>query len=137
MRLKTLSGREAYKNTAKYRIKWEGKSLSKMQAEVKKFLRKYWEGFIVYEEFPVIGTRMRLDFFNATRRIAVEVNGDQHREFTPHFHSGKRVNYFFQLRRDSKKEDWCEINGITLVSIYSEDLPLTVQFFSRIGVGLV
>jgi hypothetical protein len=108
-----------------------------MQQQVKEFLRKYWEGFIVYEEFPVLGTKMRIDFFNATRKIAIEVNGDQHREFSPHFHNGSHVQYFSQMRRDQKKYEWCEINGIKLVEIYKEDLPLTQQFFARMEVSLV
>ncbi len=137
MRLKTLSGREAYRNTAKFRIRWENRSLSKMQKSVKDFLRPYWEGFVCYEEFPVFGTKMRLDLFNATRMIAIEVNGDQHREFTPFFHNNSNVNYFRQIKRDDAKERWCEINGIKLVQIYKEDIPLKREFFTRMGIPLV
>lgn len=137
MRLKTLSGRSCYKNTAKCLIKWEGKSLSKMQASVKKFLKRYWEGYKVYEEFPVFGTQMHLDFFNATRMVAVEVNGDQHREFTPYFHNDSRVKYWEQMKRDRRKAEWCELNNIKLVEIYEEDFPLTREFFKKQGVDLV
>lgn len=137
MRLLTLSGRPAYKNTAKFRIKWTGKSLSKMQRATKEFLRAYWEGYVCYEEFPVFGTKMRLDIFNATRMIAIEVNGDQHREFTPFFHNNNSLNYFRQIKRDDAKERWCELNKIKLIQIYKEDFPLTQEFFARMGVSLV
>lgn len=136
MRLKTLSGREVSKNTAKYRISWEGKSLSKMQMSVKTYLRTFWEGDIVYEEFPVFGTKMRLDFFNASRLVAIEVNGDQHRKFTPYFHDNSLARYHFQIKRDYKKFEWCEVNAITLVEIYTEDFPLNKQLFMKQGVLL-
>lgn len=108
-----------------------------MQRSAKKFLRRYWEGFVVYEEFPVFGTKMRLDFFNGTRKIAIEVNGDQHREFTPYFHNDSRSQYWKQLKRDVRKLEWCELNGIRLIEIYLEDFPLSVEFFTRMGVALV
>jgi len=137
MRLRGLSGREISRNTARYRIKWDGKTVSKMQSSVKKFLRTYWEGDIVYEEFPVFGTKMRLDLFNATRKVAIEVNGDQHRKFSPFFHNDSRAKYFYQIKRDQRKYEWCELNGIALVEIYTDDFPLTRQFFARVGAILV
>lgn len=49
------------------RIKWRGKSRSKLQLTVKNFLEPYWKNHIVFEEFPVYGTRMSVDFLNATK----------------------------------------------------------------------
>ena len=86
MRLFNLSGRLISKNVSKYRIDWDAHSKSKLQFEVKQFLKEFWLNHIVYEEFPVYGSRMRVDFLNATRKIAVEVNGAQHASFNKFFH---------------------------------------------------
>jgi hypothetical protein len=82
MRLYNINGKLQSRNVSKYLIKWEGKSRSLIQKEVKKFLKTYWENQVVYEEFPVYGTRMKVDILNATKKIAVEVNGPQHSRIT-------------------------------------------------------
>ena len=74
MRFKTLTGRtRSVANAKKYLISWNGKSRSKIQFATKQFLQKYWKHHIVFEEFPVAGTKLTLDFYNATKKIAVEV----------------------------------------------------------------
>lgn len=136
MRNKDLMGRLRYLNSEKCRINWDGKSLSKFQRGIKQFLKKYWQGHIVYEECPMVGTRLRLDIYNATKKIAIECNGNQHREYNEFFHGGNQINYLAQLRRDGKKYEWCEINGITLIDIFPEDLPLSKSFFSELNISL-
>lgn len=100
--------------THKYIINWEGKSLSKLQKEAKSIIYKYWHSDFVYEEFPVAGTRLTFDFYNASKKIAIEVDGKQHFQFNKHFHSNSRQKFLDQLRRDDVKERFCEINNITL-----------------------
>lgn len=136
MRFKTLTGREKYQNINKYLIKWDGKSLSKFQFEVKQFLFPYWRYEICYEELPVYGTKLRIDYYNSNRKIAIEVNGSQHTSYNKFFHNNNRLNYFKQIQRDCKKEKWCEINGIKLIQIYPEDLPLSKKFFKDLGIDL-
>ena len=89
MRLLSLSGKLVSKNVSKYRVDWNKKSRSNIQFEVKQFLSLHWENHIVYEEFPVYGSRMKVDFLNATRKIAIEVNGAQHTSFNKFFHQNK------------------------------------------------
>ena len=135
MKFKTLDGKEkSIKNIKSSIIKWDGKSRSKFQFEVKKFLQKYWSGDVVFEELKVVGTRLTLDFFNANKRVAVEVQGKQHFSYVKFFH-GSRVNYLAQLKRDVKKNDFCEINNIKLVEIYPEDI-LCKELFEKFGVYL-
>ena len=66
------------KNAKKYLIDWNAKSRSKFQNNVKNFLKEYWIHDIVFEEFRIVGTRLSIDFYNANRRVAIEVQGDQH-----------------------------------------------------------
>ena len=84
---------------------------------VKNVLYDNWFADVVFEEFPVAGTRLTFDFFNATRNIAIEVDGNQHYKYNKFFHSNSRQNFLSQLKRDEKKEYFCDINNIELIRI--------------------
>jgi hypothetical protein len=86
---------------------------------------------MVYEEFPVAGTRMTLDIVNLTKRVALEIQGEQHSEFNPFFHNNSEINYWNQLHRDNEKRKWCEINNLRLVEIHPKDLPITKEFLEK------
>ena len=121
MKFKTLTGSvKGVKHPKKHLIKWRAKSRSKRQRAVKKFLQPYWHDHIVFEEFPVVGTRMSLDFYNANKKIAIEVQGRQHTQYVPFFH-GTKMKYLSQLRRDQQKLEFCKLNSIKLIEIYDED----------------
>jgi hypothetical protein len=125
---KTLYGKEKpLRNLHKYKIKWNGKSRSKFQKEVKKYLYKHWKYDLVFEEFKVVGTFLTIDFYNHSKKIAIEVQGAQHLQFVKHFHK-TRANFVRQIRRDDKKMDFCEINNIKLLQIYPDD-ELCEEYF--------
>ena len=115
------------KNAKKYLIDWDSKSRSKFQKSVKDFLKPYWQNDIVFEELKVVGSRLSLDFYNANKKIAIEVQGQQHTKFVKHFH-GNRLKFLDQLKRDKKKLDFCENNGIKLVEIYHKN-EIHASFF--------
>jgi very-short-patch-repair endonuclease len=116
------SGKPAkLKHATKYLIKWNGKCRSKIQARVKELLYPHWFADVVFEEFPVLGTRLTLDFFNSNRQIALEVDGNQHYQYNKFFHGGSRMKFLQQLQRDQMKEDFCERNGITLIRIMESE----------------
>ncbi len=118
----TTTGREQkLKNSSRYLIDWDKKCRSKIQKKVKDLLSPHWIADIVFEEMPVLGTRMTLDFYNANRKMAVEVDGNQHYQYNKFFHSNSRQNFLAQLQRDEKKEYFCEINQIRLVRILEKD----------------
>lgn len=123
MKWKTLNGREKYKNISDRKIDWEKKSRSNIQFEVKQFLKKFWYYDLVYEEMPVVGTKMSLDIVNITKKVAIEVHGKQHGKFVPFFH-GNRNSYRRQIERDGQKEEWCILNGLKYVDIYPQDIKL-------------
>lgn len=122
------------KNPKKYHINWKASSLSKFQKGVKDFLFPFWKNDVVFEEFRIVGSRLSLDFYNANRRVAVEVQGAQHTKFVKHFHKN-RLKYLEQLRRDQKKLDFCEMNDITMVEIYPED-TVDKALFEKQGIYL-
>jgi len=137
MRFKTITGKEKFQHIEKYRIKWDKPSLSKFQFGVKQFLKPYWKQQVCYEEMPVAGTRLRIDIYNASKRIAIECDGKQHDEYNKFFHKKNKWNYFFQIKRDYKKYHWCEINNIKLIQIKPKDLPLSLKFFKEQGISLI
>ena len=108
------------KSAKKYLVDWEAKSRSKFQSKVKSFLEPYWKNDIVFEEFRIVGTRLSLDFYNANKKVAVEVQGDKHVRYVKYFHKN-RLKYLDQLKRDQKKLDFCELNDIKLVEVYTTD----------------
>jgi very-short-patch-repair endonuclease len=118
----TTTGREQkLKNSSKYLIDWDKKCRSKIQKKVKDLLYSHWISDVVFEEFPVLGTRMTIDFYNANKKLAIEVDGNQHYKFNKFFHSNSRQNFLSQLQRDEKKEYFCDINKIRLVRILEKD----------------
>jgi hypothetical protein len=138
MRLFNINGRPQKKNVSKYLIKWNKKSRSKVQFKTKKFLEPFWKGQIVYEEFPVYGSRMTVDILNATKKLAVEVQGKQHSEFNKFFHNNSRLKYLEGIKRDIKKAEWLENNGFILLEIEEDEVDsLSLEFFKeKFGVSV-
>ncbi len=122
MKLYDIKGRLVNKSVSKYRIDWEGKCRSNIQFEVKQFFKTFWYGQICYEEFPVYGTRMKVDLINMTKRIAVETQGAQHESFNKFFHNNSRANYLRSITRDYDKIVWLENNNFKILEIFEEDL---------------
>ena len=122
MKLYDIKGRLVNKSVSKYRINWEGKCRSNLQFEVKQFFKTFWSGQICYEEFPVYGTRMKVDLINMTKRIAVETQGAQHESFNKFFHNNSRANYLRSITRDYDKVVWLENNDFKVLEIFEEDL---------------
>ena len=130
MRLLNINGRLQKKSVSKYLINWNKKSRSKVQFKTKKFLEPFWKGHIVYEEFPVYGSRMTVDILNATKKLAVEVQGKQHGEFNKFFHDNSRLKYLEGIKRDIKKAEWLENNGSILLEIEEDEVDsLSLEFF--------
>jgi hypothetical protein len=123
MTFKTLLGkRRRIKRPVIYLINWEKNSRSKLQSKVKDFLKVFWDGDVVFEEFPVVGTRLTIDFYNATRNIAIEVQGGQHTKYNKFFHKGNKMNYLDQLKRDDEKLSFCNLNNIKLLEVHEGQL---------------
>lgn len=68
------------------------------------------------EEVPLPGETLFLDFYLPMRKLAIEVHGEQHYKYIPHFH-GHPTGFIESRKRDSRKAEWCSLNGITLVTL--------------------
>ena len=137
MRLYNVKGKLVSKNVSAYLVKWDKPCKSKAQKSVKDFLRPFWNCYIVYEEFPVYGTQLKVDLLNASLKIAVEVNGPQHNKFH-YFHNGQPLNYLKGIKNDWNKSEWLEKNGFKLVEINTDEIDtLSKNFFKeKFGINL-
>ena len=132
MRLLNINGKLVNKNVRKNLIDWDAKSRSKLQFKFKKFFYPYWKNHIVYEEFPVYGSMLKVDILNATKRIAVEIQGNQHESFNEFFHDHSRLKYLQSIKRDVKKEKWLELNEFKFLELYESDLKnLSPQYIEE------
>jgi len=130
VKLYNIYGRLANKNVHSYIIDWQKPCRSKIQFATKQFLKTFWKNHVVYEEFPVFGSRLKVDIVNATLRIAVEVQGKQHTSYNKFFHGESRLNYLKSIKRDVVKEKWLSANNFKFVEIYEDEVKdLSTQFF--------
>lgn len=136
MIFKTLTGStKRLSKPKKYLIDWNKPSRSKRQFAVKQFLKKYWGLDFVFEEMPLVGSRMSFDFYNATNNIAIEVQGEQHLKYTPFFHGKAKSNFISQIRRDNSKEQYCKLNNIKFIEVYPKD-DLSVSLLKSLEIDV-
>ena len=132
MRLLNVNGRLVNKNVSKHKIDWDGKSASKIQFKTKQFLKNYWQHHVVYEEFPVYGTKLRVDLINFTKKIAIEVHGQQHFEFNKFFHGNSRIKFFQSMKRDWEKSTWLDLNNVRLIELGKKEIDkLSLDFLEK------
>ena len=136
MRLYSVNGKLQNKSVSKYLIDWNKKSRSKLQKRAKDFLKPHWLAHVVYEEFPVYGTRLKVDILNATIKVAVEVNGPQHSSFNKFFHGNSRAKYLSSIKRDHQKAEWLEKNGYKLIEIEESDMENLSKEFIETTFGI-
>jgi hypothetical protein len=131
MRWITAKGNIRPLSEKKYSIKWDSESLSLFQFNVKQFFKKYWIEDIVGEEVLIPQTRLRVDIVNFSRKIAVEVNGLFHVEYTPYFQNSVE-DFERQVYRDVLKEYLLEKNGFEVIEIYEKNMPLKEKWVEKV-----
>ena len=132
MRLYNVYGKLQSKQVTRFLVDWDKPSRSKVQFKTKQFLKAFWQNQVVYEEFPVYGTKMKVDILNATKKIAIEVQGRQHTSFNKFFHNNSRLKYLESIKRDAQKAEWLESNGYTLIEIHEKEVKsLDKEFFLK------
>ena len=63
------------------------------------------------------GRNLELDLYNQELNIAVEIQGEQHIHFLPHFHKSE-AEFQAQRFRDAMKYKMCKENKVKLVIVY-------------------
>jgi len=97
-----------------------------LQATVGSFLKENFPREIILEEFIIPNSKLSVDFFLPNLKMVIEINGEQHYQYTPFFHDQElKHNFAKQKHRDVSKHKWAEINGYKYISIRStNDLEL-------------
>lgn len=134
MKILNYKGKEISINPTQYLIDWNQK-VSKPQKKVADFLYPYWKSDLVLQEFRIPGSLLRIDLFNVTKKIIVEVSPDEvHSKFTPFLH-GDRVGFLRKLKADKSKMDWAERNNISFFELNSNDIKnLSVDLLINKGI---
>lgn len=122
------SNKEIWCSDSKYLIDWTKAAPSKGAQVVKVFLQANYSKHIIYEEYFLPKTKLRVDFLVPGKKMAIEFDGIQHSNFNKHFHRN-RIGYLNSIGRDTKKEEYLEWNGYRVVRITEDDLDkLSVEW---------
>ena len=109
----------------RYPMRTAGTSRSLSQFRLGELIRLvYGRQAMILEEFPVVGTRMSLDFYLPHHNIALEFQGRQHTEYVHHFHRDQKT-FERQKVRDRDKRRWCTLNEIDLVEVFDKNISTT------------
>jgi ElaB/YqjD/DUF883 family membrane-anchored ribosome-binding protein len=69
----------------------------------------------------VPGSRMRLDLFNVTKGVCIEISPEAtHGKFNKFFHGTPQTGYLASIKRDMDKLEWIEDNGFKYVELDDE-----------------
>ena len=124
MKIQGLDGREYNWNITKYKAR---ENCSKLHARAREVLTNEFPYDIIYEELTLPGSKderqtrtLSADFCIPSRNLMVEVQGEQHYKFNPHFFNNK-LEFYRAQARDRLKAEWCRINHMTLIQLpYNE-----------------
>lgn len=122
MKVKDLSGKEHHLDirASQYKMKSEKAAKSKIQYNCGQLIKKRFPLDVILEEVTIPGEKLYIDFFIPQKRIAFEIQGNQHQEFVPFFH-GNEKGFEESKIRDQRKLKWCDINEITLYTVASTE----------------
>lgn len=79
----------------------------------------------ILEEVPICVRRsetLYLDFYIPLIKTCLEIHGEQHYKFVPHYHANK-LAFLKAQKRDKEKQEWCEINGIKYIELPYDKQP--------------
>lgn len=109
---------------------------SRLQRYVSEQLGIHLAKFDIYENTrPAWLGGSELDFYIPEIEVAIEVQGNQHFEYVPHFH-GTYQNFLDQRRRDIHKKEICFERGITLHEVGTElDADILVIDLKKLATG--
>ena len=109
---------------AKYPMRSRSQCKSIGQFHLGQRLRHIYGSCVILEEFSIPGSRLSLDFFIPSRKIAFEFQGIQHDEYNSFFHRD-RMAFVMQKDRDRTKRTWCDDNKIRLIEVREKNITVS------------
>jgi hypothetical protein len=79
-------------------------------------LRFLFPAYRILEEVPLPGINLTADFFIPIQNKIIEVHGEQHYKYVPHFH-GTYLGFARSRANDRKKREWCELNNLEYIEL--------------------
>lgn len=99
---------------------------SSLHERVKNLLIELFPCDVILEEVSLPGTAtnqhdmLRCDFFLPSRKLLVEIHGEQHYKYNTFFFQNK-LAYYKAKGRDISKRKWADINQFTMIElVYNE-----------------
>lgn len=99
---------------------------SKYHIKCREILRELFPLESILEEVPVPGEGLYLDFYIPGKHLIIEVNGEQHSEYSSFFHSTK-ANFYTAKKNDRKKIDWALANNLKIIIVDYKDMSRWVE----------
>jgi len=135
MKIKYLNGQSAnWVITGEVVKGKDTRTRSKLHLKARAILQDLFPTHRILEEvtIPLSHSISRyLDFYIPNNKLAIEVHGQQHYKFNSQFHSSAR-DFIEQRKKDSEKQEWCELNGITYIELpYNEGPEQWTQRITR------
>ena len=115
MKVIGLDNKEHSWNLSLY-VKNQRRGCSDYHKRARSLLKQMFPFDQILEEVPIPSTGLFADFFIPKQMKMIEVQGQQHSEYTPFFHKNKQ-NFGKAKLRDKTKLEWCELNGIELIEL--------------------
>lgn len=115
MKVKDLSGRTHSWNLVGYTPdKNATTKKSEPHINTRNLLLQEYPTDPILEEVPLPGEQLFFDFYLPRRKTAIEVHGEQHFKFVRFFH-GDIAGFLRYKANDTRKSEWCSLNGIKLI----------------------
>ena len=94
--------------------KYRRGNISQVQDRALAWVEKQYGNQVIIQEFPIPKSSLRIDIFLPNIMVAIEAHGDQHFEFSKHYHKNK-AGFRKAKQNDELKAQWCQLNNIELV----------------------
>ena len=114
--MKELIGTDGKKVKIRFKSN-ESQNPSKLHLKARELIKEFFPLNIVIEEFLIPGDKkLYCDFLLPERNIVIEVHGEQHYKFNPHFYKTK-FEYIKAKFRDEVKKDFCLTNNLLFIEL--------------------
>ena len=116
MKITGLDGREYSINLGKYSLRMDDRERSDLFRAAVSVVKQVYPSDPLCAEVYLEGAanKLYLDLYLPARRLAIEVQGAQHFQYTRHMH-GTKLNFGRSKGRDREKRELLELNDITLI----------------------
>lgn len=123
MNVKDLDGNASVWHLTGNIVKGSVEHKSSYHIHARSIIKKLYPTMQILEEVPINPHKsetLYLDFYIPLIKKCIEVHGEQHYKFVPHYHTNK-LAFLKAQKRDNEKKEWCKINGIKFIELPYND----------------